>query len=97
MTAELAGAPYGELRVTKLADGTFCADRADPRVLISAAVLDAVTENRWEGGDAFRLGTSGRETYVGALVKIAGGERMVVYRIKEWLPGIRAYVAEWPD
>ena len=92
-----ADLPEGELLVTRLADGTFRIDHSDPRILISAEVLDAMVEDRWNGGVAFRPGTSGRTTYMGALLKIADVNRTVIYRITEWLPRIRAYIAEWPD
>lgn len=104
-----AGLPHGEFVCTRLEGGDIRIDHADPRILISGEVLDSiarfadiglpvdcVTLNAW-------LDTTGcmpppwRATYRGAILKIGGVNRTVIYRITEYLPSIHGYIGEWPD
>jgi len=91
--------PTGECILTSLHDdkGNIAAvriDHADPRILISAELLDAVvddpTPNAW-------LDLAGCTTYDGALLKIHGVNRTVIYRITGYVPHVRGYIGEWPD
>jgi hypothetical protein len=101
--------PRGECIVTALPGGGLRVDHADPRILISGEVLDAISRS---GLDALtvdslalnaRLDTAGcmpppwRATYCGAVLHINGVNQQVVYRITGYLPRINAYVGEWPD
>jgi hypothetical protein len=101
--------PRGECICTRLDDGSIRVDRADPRVLISGELLDAIAVNSAivDGTEAFalnaRLDTAGcmpppwRATYVGGVLRIEGVNRTVVYRITDYLPRIHGYIGEWPD
>lgn len=61
--------------------------QADPQVLVAPEVLDEVAANP-PGFPA---------TFDGEFLRIQGTNRKVIYRIGEYLPDRRAYVAEWPD
>lgn len=101
--------PQGECVMTRLDDGSIRIDRADPRILISGELFDIVMRFGEDGlpGDSFaltaRLDVTGclsppwRATYVGALLKIAGINQTVIYRITDYLPRIHGYIGEWPD
>lgn len=95
--------PRGEFWATSLADGGIRIDRADPRILISAEVLDAIVKDCWQGGSFSPeppnawLDLAGCTTYDGALLKINGVNRKVVYRIVTYVPRVRGFIAEWPD
>ena len=104
-----ADLPRGEFTCTRLADGRIRIDHADPRILISGELLEAIALSRTiiDGTEAMalnaRLDTTGcmpppwRATYVGAVLHIHGVNRQVVYRITEYVPRVHGYVAEWPD
>ena len=84
-------------------------DRADPRILISAELLDTiVTTPIGMAGDTIRL--SGQRNawlvpacarpdhdYTGAVLHIDGINQHVVYRITGYVPRVRGYIGEWPD
>jgi len=101
--------PHGDCICTRLDDGTIRIDRADPRILISGELLQAVARHGAiaDGTEAFalnaRLDTTGcmpppwRATYTGAVLHINGVNQQVVYRITGYLPRVHAYVGEWPD
>src|SRR5579864_7555013 len=90
--------PRGEFSCTRLADGSIRVDRADPRILISAPLLDAIALHRaiTDGTEAFALNArldplGGCDlTYVGAVLKINGVNRQVVYRITDYVPSVNA-------
>jgi hypothetical protein len=87
--------PRGECILTTMADGRVRIDQADPRILISAELLDAIVDG--DCGPAW-LDTAGcTTTYDDALLKIEGVNRTVIYRIVDYVPRVRGYVAEWPD
>jgi hypothetical protein len=100
--------PYGECIVTTLPGGCLRIDRADPRILICAELLDAIVRfgdgvlaGDWLVLNAW-LDTTGcmppyRATYVGAVLKISGVNQQVVYRITDYVPRIHGYIGEWPD
>lgn len=94
------GLPDGECILTTSADGGIHVDRADPRILISAEWFEkcrpspAVEVTVDLGHDAIYECFPPVE---GALLKIHGINRTVVYRITEYVPRIRGYIAEWPD
>lgn len=81
--------PVGDCIVTEAIDGSLHIDRADPRVLISAELLDQIKDGR----------AVAAVTLDGDLFRIAGTNRTVVYRIGEKVPdlNLNAYYAEWPD
>lgn len=98
--------PRGECICTRLDGGDIRIDQADPRVLISGELLDNIarfgdsgqpvdclTLNAW-------LDTAGCKPghgYVGAVLKISGVGRQVIYRITDMVPRINGYIGEWPD
>jgi hypothetical protein len=86
--------PRGQFWVTSTADGGYRIDRADPRILISAELIDGIADHPepWAW-----LDTSGCTTYIGALLRLTGVNRKVIYRITGWIPRIRGFVGEWPD
>jgi hypothetical protein len=105
-----ADLPTGECICAHVDGGNIRIDQADPRIIIAAEVLDAVTRFGDSGalaGDWLalnaRLDTARcmpppwRATYVGAVLRIEGVNRTVVYRITDYVPRIHGYIAEWPD
>jgi hypothetical protein len=105
-----ADLPHGECICTRVDGGNIRVDQADPRVLISGELLDAVARfgdsghraGNWLALNA-RLDTTGcmpppwRATYVGAVLRIEGVNRTVIYRITEYVPSVHGYIGEWPD
>ncbi len=89
-----AGLPRGQCTMTRLANGSIWIDHADPRILISAELLDAVNG---AGPPTVWLDLAGCATYDGVLLKICGVNRTVIYRIGEYVPRVHGYAAEWPD
>jgi hypothetical protein len=95
-----ADLPRGECILTRLPDGSFRIDHADPRVLISAGLLYEFTDTpvpgvslRWPAPPP----ASGRFLYNGAILTIHGANRTVIYRIGEYVPRVHGYIGEWPD
>ena len=77
--------PAGELIVHRVKDKLWIA-HADPRILISGELLDAIAD-----------GDCGPACLDGALLRIHGVNRTVIYCIMEYVPRVNGYVAEWPD
>ncbi len=109
--AELAGAdgmpppsdlPRGGCIMTTLPGGGLRIDHADPQILISAPLLYQIFEAPAPG---VSLGPEppqrdhwdGHGYWEGALLKVCGVNRTVVYRIGKYVPRIHGYIAEWPD
>ena len=94
------GLPDGEVVLTRFIGGNVRVDRADPRILVSGELLDEIAR---DPGPPAWLDTTGcapppyRATYTGAVLRIEGVNRTVVYRITEYIPAIHAYIGEWPD
>lgn len=86
--------PAGEFWATPLSEDSIRIDRADPHILISATLLDDIADHPspWAW-----LDTTGCETFIGALLRINGVNRKVIYRITGWFPGSRCFIGEWPD
>ena len=77
----------GDCVVTKLyPSGRLRIDHADPRILISAEVLENIRRN-----------PDPSVSYDSDLLRIEGVNRTVIYRIREKVPSHFAYCAEWPD
>jgi hypothetical protein len=100
--------PAGDFICTSLPDGSIRIDQADPRILISAELLDSIVRGdmAWTWLDmaaCIRAGTWSyepiplRATYVGALLRIYGVNQQVIYRITSYVPRVNAYIGEWPD
>ena len=89
--------PRGEVWVTRLSDGHFRIERADPRVLISAELLCGIvrapTPDIWLDTAA----CEGAYGYTAAILHIHGVNQTVIYRVLEYVPRVWAYIAEWPD
>jgi hypothetical protein len=92
-----AGLPDGEFWCTRLDGGTVRIDQADPRILVSAKLLDAIISNPVAEQRADLAGCMPGHGYVGAVLHIHGVNRHVVYRVTEYVPRINGYIAEWPD
>jgi hypothetical protein len=90
------GLPRGEFYCTLMKDDSVRIDRADPRVLISAKVVDEAAFGMLRPEVTLSLDHAA-DGHVGALLKMRGVNRQVVYRLTEWIPQIRAYVGEWPE
>jgi hypothetical protein len=96
--------PRGDCLMTRLygEDGSIRLriDHADPRILISAELLDDVAG---KPSDSVALDTTGccdcmmQDDYTKAVLKITAVNRTVIYRITEYVPPVHAYIAEWPD
>ena len=95
------GLPAGECILTAMADGRVRIDHADPRILISAELLLEAFIEPAPGvslsANMVRHGPNGTPFWEGAVLKIEGVNRTVIYRVGEYVPRIRGYVAEWPD
>jgi hypothetical protein len=103
--------PRGECVLTRLPDGRLRIDHADPRVLISAELIRTFEDGTdlismalppgvvtlFVSAPALRLRVSGEGSHCGALLKIVGVNRQVVYRITGYVAAIDAYVGEWPE
>jgi len=101
--------PRGECILTRLDDGTIRIDQADPRILISAELLNAIALGSAivDGTEALALNAildttdccdcMMQDDYTKAVLKISGVNRTVIYRITEYVPAIHGYIAEWPD
>lgn len=85
--------PRGECIMTRLDDGRIRIDHADPHVLISAELLDAIVDKPAPG---VWLDLAGCTTYDGALLRIHDASRTVIYRIVENVPRVRGFIAKWP-
>jgi hypothetical protein len=97
-----ADLPDGECICTRLDDGTIRIDQADPRILISAPLLYEIADGRspWASVSAEpppREHWDGHGAMEGALLKIHGVNRTVIYRIGEYVPRVHGYIGEWPD
>jgi hypothetical protein len=98
-----ADLPDGACITTRLDDGRLRIDRADPRILISAELLVEIYVAPMIGVSLapewpYRYPPVHADGFwEGALLKVCGVDRSVVYRIGEYVPRIRAYIAEWPD
>ncbi|MEU8278216.1 hypothetical protein ACFYOK_37385 [Microbispora bryophytorum] len=78
----------GECIVTRhWDDGTLTVDRADPRILISAELLDEFREGK----------RTPEVTVTEDVLRIEAANRTVIYRIGDKVPHLHAYLAEWPD
>ncbi|MEO3856212.1 hypothetical protein [Acrocarpospora sp. B8E8] len=82
---------YGNCVVAQNFDGTLTVERADPRILISAELLNIV--RNLDRVDWMHPGVA----LVGDVLTIDGSNQTVVYRIGEKVPDRYAYYAEWPD
>jgi hypothetical protein len=91
--------------MTRLDDGSLRIDHADPRILISAPLLYEILDGHIPGTSGTvtlsepppRHHWDGRGRMEGALLKIGGVNRTVIYRIGEYVPDAHAYISEWPD
>jgi hypothetical protein len=94
----------GACEMTRLLDGEgrwsgLRINRADPRILIAAELLYEAFVNPTAG---VSLATppedrNGTPYWRGAVLTIRGVNQTVIYRIGEYVPGVRCYEAEWPD
>ena len=90
-------APCG-ICTTAWRDGELHIDHADPRIVISAFLVDTIAFGMAAPQASLTMtGKTIANGHVGALLKIRGVNRQVVYRLTEWLPSIRAYIGEWPE
>jgi hypothetical protein len=92
------GLPQGECTISRYGDALHI-DHADPRVLISAELLAEAFVHPAEG---VSIGPppgseNGTPFWTGAVLKIAAVNRTLIYRITEYVPSVRGYIAEWPD
>ncbi len=98
--------PDGECICTRLDNGSLRIDRADPRILISGELLDAIpiggpiagypevlARNAWLD----TAGCTDGSGYVGAVLAISGVNQRVIYRIVDYVPRVHGYIGEWPD
>jgi hypothetical protein len=104
------GLPDGQCIVRLLPGDLLSVEHADPRVIISTELLDLIASGPLplsrprhpltEGHCRLEIPDDGldrRGWYEGCLLKIAGVNRTVIYRIGEYVPAVHSYVAEWPD
>lgn len=94
-----ADLPTGEFVLWPTGTGDqFVIGRADPRVLISAELLDTIATDP-APGLSLQMRVTGRTTYDhnDVLLKIHGVNRTVIYRIGDYVPAVHGYIGEWPD
>jgi hypothetical protein len=87
--------PQGECILTRLEDGRLHIDRADPRIVISAELLNEAVRQPADGVSV--NWPPGCFWLTGSTLRIEGVNRTVVYRIGERIPAVNGYIAEWPD
>lgn len=94
-----SGLPGGQCVITRLEDGRLRIDQADPRVLISAEVLTMTCAFPGPGVtvSAPQPGANGTPSWLGAVLRVEGVNRTVVYRIVRYVPEVNGYVGQWPD
>ena len=85
------GLPDGDCVITRLADDSLRIDRADPRILVSAELLESIADGVSPWASVVPRAA------VGAVLKIRGVNREVVYRITGYIEAVRGYIAERPD
>ena len=90
----LYGLPAG-ICTTSWRNGQAWIDQADPRLVISAEIVDTAALGTSPYMSLAVTGQTGG--HVGALLKLHAANRQVVYRLTEWVPSIRGYVGEWPE
>jgi hypothetical protein len=95
----VASLPQGEVYIGRR-DGRMWIERADPRVVIGAQLLDCIAAGP-SGGvtltfDDGAIREPGKH-YEGAVLRIEAANRTLVYRITQWLPWYLGCIAEWPD
>jgi hypothetical protein len=96
-----AGLPQGDCICTRLDDGGIRVDHADPRILISGELLREALFATWPGVSLstglLRQDRNGTPFWEGAVLRIEGVNRTVIYRITEYVPSVNVYIGEWPD
>jgi hypothetical protein len=88
--------PPGEFRC-RLVNGEMVLDHADPRILISAELLETMEQDpadwcAWVDVSGCKAGN-----FVGGLLKVNAVNRNVVYLITESVPEVNGYIGEWPE
>lgn len=81
-------------------DGHVWIDHADPQIVISLELLDAIVcgEARPEASIRVRDDAKPEPGWLlGAAVRFEAANRTVVYRITGYADWCRGYIAEWPD
>src|SRR5258708_3606677 len=91
-----AGLPDGEVIVHRVKDSIWIA-HADPRILIAAEILAQAAAGTMPHVWLDWPHPPDDPFYAGAVLKIDGVNRTVIYRITEYVPRVRGYIAEWPD
>jgi hypothetical protein len=86
--------PRGTVAITSLPGAAIRIDHADPRVLVSAELLDAIAD---KSSPHAWLDVARCSTYDGAVLHIEAVNRTVIYRITGYVPAVHGYIAEWPD
>lgn len=76
----------GVFEMSRTADGSLVIDRADPRIRVTAELLDDI-----------RLGDWPCASLNDGVLRIEASNRTVIYCIGEEVPAMFAYCAEWPD
>jgi hypothetical protein len=94
------GVPDGECIVTRLDSRRLRIDRADPRILISAELLESVRDDEMVPGvslrEAIRSSRSG-PIGIGSVLRIEAVNRTVIYQITYYVRSVHGYVGQWPD
>jgi len=87
--------PLGEFH-SSIHDGALRIDQADPRILISAELIDSAAFGILRPEVTLTLDHAA-DAHLGALLKIRAADRQVVYRLTKWIPSVRCYLGEWPE
>lgn len=78
-------AHHGRLWLTRYLDGRITVDVAEPRIMVSVHLLDSIRDGEFPN-----------MSVNGGILRI-DGDRTVIYLVKDQVPGLAAYYAEWPD
>lgn len=82
-------------------DGRLWIDHADPRILISLELLDAIVLGEHAPEMTVRVLVNernrGHGSWAGTVIRIDAANRTVLYRLTEYADFCLGYIAEWPD
>lgn len=102
--AELTGPrapalPDGDCTVTSLEDGRLRIDHADPRILISAELLEVIRDRPVPGVSLREAPRSSRSgpIGIGSVLRIEALNRTVIYQIVDYAGSVHGYIGQWPD
>jgi hypothetical protein len=94
-----ADLPQGECTITSSVDGSIRVDHADPRILISAELLETIRDKPVQGVSLRMAPRSSRSgpIGIGSVLRIQAANRTVIYQVVDYAPSVHGYIGQWPD